>query len=111
MILGIRDYTKIKTPDRARIGLPGEPIAELTKLGWYIVSPGKENDIINILFSQISIHDYEKHWCFDCLGVSEKQDKPNEKFREKLGRRPGGYYKSDFIWKENHPPLQNNASV
>ena len=81
MILGIRDYTKIKTPDRARTGLPWEPIAELTKLGWYIVSPGKENDIINILFSQISIHDYEKHWCFDFLGVSEKQDKPNEKFR------------------------------
>ena len=32
MKLGISDHTKIKTPERARIGLPGEPIAELTKL-------------------------------------------------------------------------------
>ena len=33
MILGISDYTKIKTPETARIGLPGEPIVELTQLG------------------------------------------------------------------------------
>ena len=60
MILGISDYTKIKTPERVRIGLPREPIAELTKLCWCIVSPGKENDITNILFSQTFIHDYKK---------------------------------------------------
>ena len=33
MILGISDYTKIKTSEGARMGLTGEPIAELTKLG------------------------------------------------------------------------------
>ena len=43
MILGISDYTIIKTPERAWTGLPREPIAELTKLGWYIVSPGKDS--------------------------------------------------------------------
>ena len=32
MKLGISDYTKIKTPERARIGLPRESTAELTKL-------------------------------------------------------------------------------
>ena len=45
MILGISDYAKIKTPERGRTGLPKEPIAELTKLGWYIVFSGKENYI------------------------------------------------------------------
>ena len=55
MILGISDYTKIKTPERARIGLTGEPIAKLSKLGWRIASLGKENDITNILFSHRSI--------------------------------------------------------
>ena len=93
-----------------RIELPGEPIAELTKLGWYIISPGKENDIANILFSQTSIHDYEK-LCLDCLAVSEKQDTPDdyvyEKFREQLGRGPGGYYETSLTWKENHPHLRN----
>ena len=51
IILGISDYAKIKIPARVRIGLLGETIAELTKLDWYIVSPGKVNDITNILFS------------------------------------------------------------
>ena len=77
IILGISDYTKIKTPERARIGSPGEPIAELTKLGWYIVSPGWKFIITK-----------------DCMEVSEKQDKPDgygyEKFMEKLGFIPGG---------------------
>ena len=36
MVLGISHYTKIKKPDRARIGLPGEPIAEWTKQGCYM---------------------------------------------------------------------------
>ena len=120
MILGVSEYTKIKTPERARIGLPGEPIAELIKLGWYIASPGKENDITNILFSQTSIHDYQKPCSLDCLGVSEKQDNPDdyvyEKFREQLGRGPGGggggrYCETNLIWEENHPTLQNNENT
>lgn len=48
MILGITDYTKTKTQQRARMGLPGNPIAELSKQGWFIVSLGKENEITNI---------------------------------------------------------------
>ena len=92
--------------------MPGEPISELNKLGWYIISSGKENDIANISFSQTSIHDYEKLCSLDCLRVSEKQDKPgdyvHEKFREQLGRGSGGYYETGLIWKENHLPLRNN---
>ena len=117
MIEVISDYTNFKTPERARIGLPGKPIAELTKRGQYIVSPGKENDITNILFSQTSIHVYEKLCSLDSLGVSEKQDKLDEKtminylhekFREHFGSGPGGGYEINSIWKENHQPLQNN---
>ena len=78
MILGINDYTKIKTLERVRIGLLGEPVAELTKLCWHIVSPEKENDITNILFSQTCIHHYEKLCSLDFWGVSEKQDKPDD---------------------------------
>ena len=72
MIFGISDYTKIKTRERererAKIGLPGELNSELIKLEWYIVSPGKENDITSILFSQTFIHDYEKLCSLDCTG-------------------------------------------
>ena len=66
-----------------------KPVPELTKLSWYIASPGEKNDITNILFSQITIHDHEKLCCLNCLGVSQKHDKPddyvNEKFMEQLG--------------------------
>ena len=62
-----------------------EPIAELTELGWYIVLPGKQNDVTNILFSQTWIHNYEKLCSLDCLGVPEKQDKPDDYFYKKFG--------------------------
>ena len=35
MILGISNYKKFKTQEGARVGLPGEQIAKLTKLGWF----------------------------------------------------------------------------
>ena len=39
IIIGVNNYTKIKTQGRSRVGLKGEPVAELTKLGWVVVSP------------------------------------------------------------------------
>ena len=33
VILGVNDYTRIKKQEIPRLGLPGEQIAELTKLG------------------------------------------------------------------------------
>ena len=59
VILGMNDYTRIKTQERPRLGLPGEPIAELSKLGWVISWPGKENTSTNILFTKTSLCDYE----------------------------------------------------
>ena len=37
IILGVNDYTKIKMQERPRVGLEGEPLAELTKIRWVIV--------------------------------------------------------------------------
>ena len=37
VILGVNDYTRIKTPERLRVELPGEPIVERTKLGSVIL--------------------------------------------------------------------------
>ena len=46
VILGAGDYTKIKTQERAKVGQPGEPIAELTKLGWVVIFPGQETSVL-----------------------------------------------------------------
>ena len=40
LILGASEYTGIKTSEPRRVGRLGEPVAEKTKLGWTIMSPG-----------------------------------------------------------------------
>ena len=42
VILGVNDYTRIKTQKRPWVGLPGELIAELRRLDWVILSPEKK---------------------------------------------------------------------
>ena len=113
VILGISDYTKIKTQERPRVGLPGKPIAELTKVGWVIVSPGQETGITNMLFSKTFLHDYQKLCSLDCLDIEERRDDSNyvyEGFQKQLGCGPGGFYETNLIWKDNPPPLKSNKS-
>ena len=43
-----------------RVGLSRESIVELTKLGWFIVSPVKKSEIIDILSSQTSMHNFQR---------------------------------------------------
>lgn len=42
VVLGSGDYARIKTETKPHIGKDGEPTAEKTKLGWFIMSPGQE---------------------------------------------------------------------
>ena len=112
MKLGVKDYTRIKTQERPRVGLPGAPIAEVTKLVWIILSPGKENASTNILFSKTSLYDYKNFCSLGCLGIEEKHETNNEsvygEFRKQLGRDSARNYGIDLIWKENHSPLSSN---
>ena len=41
IILGASEIAKIKTDQAPRVGSPGEPVAEITRLGWTIMSPGE----------------------------------------------------------------------
>ena len=112
-ILGISDYTKIKTQERPRVGVPEEPIAELSKFGCVIVSPRKETGFTNLLFSKTSLHDYEKCFSLNCLSIEERRDDCNyvyEEFEKQLGRAPGRLYQRNLFWKDNHAPLKNKKS-
>ena len=40
-ILGASEFAKLKTEKPPRVGLPGQPVAELTRYGWTIMSPAK----------------------------------------------------------------------
>ena len=68
LILGASEYTGIKTSELRRIGLQGEPVAEKTKLGWTIMSPGTEIDSTNMLRTHTSHVDYAELCRQDVLG-------------------------------------------
>ena len=112
VILGVNGYIRIKIQERPRAGFPGEPIAELTKLGWVILLPGKENTSINILCTKTSLHDDEDFCGLESLVIVEKHEKSNEfvygEFRKQLGWDSVGNYETKLTWKENHPPLRSN---
>ena len=42
IILGASEIAKIKTDQAPCVGSPGEPVAEITRFGWTIMSPGEE---------------------------------------------------------------------
>ena len=112
VILGAGDYTKIKIQERARLGQPGEPIAELTRLGWVVVFPGQESGLTNMMFSKTSVHDYENLCSLDVLGVKEEHVRQvkvvYDKFKKQLSQSPEEWYETNLFWKEKHPPLDTN---
>ena len=114
VILEAGDYTKIKNQERARVGQAGEPITESTKLGWVVIFPGQETSVTKILFSKTSVHDYENLCNLDVLGVKDehtnRDGKIYDEFQRQLGRSDEGWYETNLIWKEKHPPLNNNKS-
>ena len=114
VILGAGDYTKIKIQEKARVGQPGEPIAELTKLEWVAISPGQETSVTEMLFSKTSVHDYENLCNLDVLGVKDEHINRDEKiydeFQKQFRRCDEGWYETNLIWKEKHPPLNDNKS-
>ena len=112
-ITGAGEYTKIKAQEKARIGLPGQPVAELTKLGW-IISPDQENTVTNMLYPKTTVRDYENFCSLDVLGIEENRKKGNsvvyEEFQKELGRCPEGCYETNLLWKDNHLHLSSNKS-
>ena len=54
VILGASDYVKIKIQKCPRVGEINEPIAEQTKMGWIIISLGRESDLVSSLYTRTS---------------------------------------------------------
>ena len=108
LILGAGDYAKVKTESVPKIGEPGQPVAELTKFSWIIMSPGKEPlDLTNILLTQTLHVDYKELCHLDVLGLSNTpsndQSSGYAKFKEQLVRHEKGWYETGLPWRGNHP--------
>ena len=114
IILGNGDYTKIKTPTAPLLGQPGEPIAELTKLGWTIMSPGDNtSDCPTFLTRNTSASvDFEQLCSTDVLGVQDVPDGDQNEvlrnFEEQVTQCDDGHYETGLLWKLGHPPFPNN---
>ena len=112
IVLGSGDYARIKTKTKPRIRQENAPIAELTKFGRFIMSPGKEFDRNVMLLTQTSQTEYEELCKLDMLGLRDPKDQSQtvvfKKFKERLTRSPEGWYETTLPWKANQPPLPSN---
>ena len=112
VVLGASEYARIKTETKPRVGGEHEPIAELTKMGWFIMSPGKEFDQATMLLTQTSYADYEELCRLDVLGLEDvpehDQYAVHAEFKEQLQRSSAGWYETGLPWRGNHPELPTN---
>jgi hypothetical protein len=112
MILGSGEYARIKTGTVPLVGEDGDPVAELTKLGWFVMSPGADFDKTTVLMTQTSQSDYENLCRLDVLGIADSGENDQEMvyqdFKEQLGRSPDGWYEANLPWKPHHALLATN---
>ena len=111
LVLGAGDYARIKTQAKPLIGQEGEPIAQRTRLGWFLMSPGTEVNQPALMFAQTSQSDYEDLCRLDVLGLADYTENDQQavfqEFKEQLQRSPEGWYETALPWRGNHPPLTN----
>ena len=112
LILGASEYSRIKTETKPRIGQPSEPIAELTTLGWAMMSSGREAGLSNVYLTKSSMADYEQLCSLDVLGLEDRpetdQGNVYGEFAEQLHRSEEGWYESGLLWKPGHGRLLTN---
>ena len=98
VVLGSGEYARVKSETKPQIGQDGEPVAEKTKLGWFIMSPGSEFDHNTMLLTQTSQSDYEDLCRLDILGLADTpehdQSMVHVEFKEQLQRSPEGWYET-----------------
>ena len=69
LVLGNGEYARIKTTTRPLIGGENEPVAEKTRLGWFMMSPGMDFDQTEMLLTKTTQADYENLCRLDVLKI------------------------------------------
>ena len=78
MILGSGEYARIKTETVPLVGEDGDPVAELTKFGWFVMSLGADFDKTTVLMTQTSQSDYENLCRLNVLGIADSGENDQE---------------------------------
>ena len=91
---------------KPHVGEDGDPVAEKTKLGWFVMSPEADFDKTTVLLTQTSQSDYENLCRLDVLGIADSGESDHEMvyqdFKEQLQRSPDGWYEANLPWKPHH---------
>ena len=117
VILGIGQFTMSKTATAPRIGKAGEPIAEKTKFGWVVMSPGRDDleESSALLTRSSVVEDFDRLSRLDVLGIEDNLGDPEtsvrDDFRTQLVQREDGHYETSLLWKPDHPELPSNEAV
>lgn len=53
LVLGTSEYARLKNSTAPKIALLGQPVAEKTRHGWNIMSPGLENETSSTVAGQV----------------------------------------------------------
>ncbi|XP_065070928.1 uncharacterized protein LOC135695688 [Rhopilema esculentum] len=113
LIIGASEYAKIKTETKPRLGKPGEPVGELIKFGWTIISPGSEVETEHLFFAGSSRVDYDKLCSLEILGLGEREVGNQSvfgEFAEQLEQKPEGFFETGLLWKGDCPHLPDNKA-
>ena len=83
---------------KPRIDNDDEPIAELTKFDWFLMSSGKDTYDQNVMLTQTIHVDYKELCRLDVLKLEDSLDNNQsfmfQEFKEQLTRSPEGWYET-----------------
>ena len=71
LVLRNGEYVRIKTRTKPLVGKDGDPLVEMTKFDWMIMSPGVEWDQNTMLLSTTSQADFDRLCRLDVLGLKD----------------------------------------
>ena len=104
----------MKMETAPKIGREGETIAEKTKFGWMLMSPGRTFNLSEMLQTQTSTADYEELCRLDVLALEDSptgdQTSIYDEFQEQLTRSHEGWYETSFTM-ERKPPIPSKQEV
>ncbi len=121
LILGVQ-YSHFHAENEVRQGLPFQPVAKRTKLGWHVIGPDNVNSSTSTYLNFVKKIDLEKFYEFETLGVRAPECNCPEETMTRDGRKTmelfesscrklDGRYEIGLPWKKDPVKLPNNFSL
>ena len=121
LILGVQ-YSHLHAESEVRQGLPFQPVAKPTKLGWHVIGPDNAHSSTSAYLNFVKKIDLEKFYDFETLGVRAPDCNCPEEIMTREGRKTielfesscrklDGRYEIGLPWKKDPAKLPNNFSL